>query len=350
MIVKNEAPVIGRCLNSVTDLVDEIIIVDTGSTDNTKEIVNNFTNKIFDFEWINNFSAARNYSYSKATNDYILWLDADDVILEEDKLKFKELKQNLDLDIDMILMKYNVGFDESGNITLSYFRERLTKRTKNLKWIEPVHEYIERGSTYITSDVCITHKKESPSEKRRNLNIYENTISQGTSLSLRGLYYFGRELLLNDFHESAIKIFNEFLNIGQGWVEENIRACFDLATCYSLINSKKDMLKALLRSFEYDTPRCEICCQIGLYYFNENDFEKSIFWYELATSLKPHKDNLGFILYDSFGYTPCIQLCICYYKLGNIEKSIDYNNKASEYKPNDTAVAYNKSFFDNLVS
>ena len=96
MIVKNEESVIGRCLESVKDIVDEIIIVDTGSTDNTKEIIKTFTDKIYDFEWIDNFSAARNYSYSKASMEYILWLDADDVILEEDRIKFKELKMSLD--------------------------------------------------------------------------------------------------------------------------------------------------------------------------------------------------------------------------------------------------------------
>lgn len=87
MIVRNEEEVIERCLKSICDLVDEIIIVDTGSTDKTKQIVSKYTDKIYDFEWVNDFAKARNYSFSKATKDYILWLDADDVILEEDRKK-----------------------------------------------------------------------------------------------------------------------------------------------------------------------------------------------------------------------------------------------------------------------
>ena len=79
MIVKNEEDVIGRCLDSVSDLVDEINIVDTGSTDRTKEIVAKYTDRIFDFEWIDDFSAARNFSFQQATRQYILWLDADDI-------------------------------------------------------------------------------------------------------------------------------------------------------------------------------------------------------------------------------------------------------------------------------
>lgn len=74
MIVKNEEDVIARCLESVKDLVDEINIVDTGSTDNTKKIVKQFTNRIFEFEWVHHFAQARNFSFQQATQDYILWL------------------------------------------------------------------------------------------------------------------------------------------------------------------------------------------------------------------------------------------------------------------------------------
>ena len=115
MIVKDEELVLGRCLNSVKNLVDEIIIVDTGSTDKTKEIAALYTDKIYDFKWINDFSAARNYSFSKATKDYIMWLDADDVLLEEDYIKLQDLKESLDESVDMVVMKYNMSFDKNNN-------------------------------------------------------------------------------------------------------------------------------------------------------------------------------------------------------------------------------------------
>ena len=137
MIVKNEEDVLGRCLECVRGIVDEIIIVDTGSIDNTKKIALEYTDKIYDFNWIDDFSAARNNAFSKATKDYILWLDADDMILEEDIKKFKDLKQILTQDVDNVMMMYNVGFDENGTVTLSYFRERLSKRINNTMWMEP---------------------------------------------------------------------------------------------------------------------------------------------------------------------------------------------------------------------
>ena len=95
MIVKNEEDTLARCLDCIKDIVDEIIIVDTGSTDLTKEIAKNYTNLVYDFKWIDDFSAARNFSFSKATKDYCLWLDADDVISKKNQEKLKKLKETL---------------------------------------------------------------------------------------------------------------------------------------------------------------------------------------------------------------------------------------------------------------
>ena len=106
MIVKNEESVLARCLDSIADLMDEIIIVDTGSTDHTKEIAANYTDKIFDFDWKSDFSAARNYSFSKATKDYIYTADADEVLDETNHERFARLKTVMLPEIEIVQMKY----------------------------------------------------------------------------------------------------------------------------------------------------------------------------------------------------------------------------------------------------
>ena len=83
MIVKNEEDVLARCLDSAAPIADEIIIVDTGSEDKTTEIALSYTDKVYRFKWCDDFAAARNFSFSKATMEYCMWLDADDVITED---------------------------------------------------------------------------------------------------------------------------------------------------------------------------------------------------------------------------------------------------------------------------
>ena len=91
MIVKNEEKYLPQCLNSIKDIVDEIIIVDTGSIDKTVEIAESFGAKVYHYKWNNSFSEARNESLKYANNDWILIMDADDEFCSDDKEKFKEL-------------------------------------------------------------------------------------------------------------------------------------------------------------------------------------------------------------------------------------------------------------------
>jgi len=93
MIVRDAERTIARCLDSVKDAVDEIVVVDTGSADRTREIVSRYTDRIYDFPWIDDFAAARNFSFERATKDYILWLDADDYLDEENRDKLIKLKK-----------------------------------------------------------------------------------------------------------------------------------------------------------------------------------------------------------------------------------------------------------------
>ena len=133
MIVKNEEVVLKDCLDSLRDLMDEIIIVDTGSTDRTKEIAAQYTDKIYDFEWCNDFAAARNFAFSKATGDYIYSADADEYIDEQNRVRFKALKQVLVPEVEIVLSDrllnmylrelYKAGDEE----TLLHAREFLEK-------------------------------------------------------------------------------------------------------------------------------------------------------------------------------------------------------------------------------
>lgn len=347
MIVKNEEIVIERCLNCIKDIADEIIIVDTGSTDSTKEIAKKYTDKIFDFKWIDNFAAARNFSFSKASKDYVMWLDADDIINEKNIEAFKLLKKELAPSVDLVMMKYDVAFDSKDNPTFTYYRERLLKRSNNYKWVGEIHEVITPFGNVIHSDISISHKKITTNEPQRNLKIFRRMIEEGKTLEPRQKYYYARELYYNEYFDDAVKLFNEYLNEGKGWIENNISACKDLALCYYSMNENEKALNSLFRSFNYDVPRAEMCCEIGKHFFDKSMFEVAIFWYKIAASRKPNEKSGAFLLIDCYGFIPNIQLCVCYDRIGNYKKAEEYNEKAGSYKPDDISYLKNKEYFQS---
>lgn len=294
MIVKNEENTLARCLNSVKGLVEEINIVDTGSTDRTKEIAAGFTDRIYEFEWIDDFAAARNYAFEQATQDFILWLDADDVLLKEDRDKFITLKEDLDRNIDAVTMDYNLAFDEYGNVTFSTKRNRLVKRENQFHWIGAVHEYLEVGGNILNSDVAITHHS-LYHDSDRNLQIYEKRLADGEVFTPRDLYYFANELSDHRMYERAVTFYKKFFDTGKGWIEDNISACGKLADCYLELDEPEKELGSIFKSFTYDRPRAEFCCRLGYHFLQKGNISTAVFWYDLATRLEQPKEIWGLL-------------------------------------------------------
>ena len=348
MIVKNEEKHIARCLDSVAELVDEIIIIDTGSTDRTVEIVSNYTSKVYTYPWEDDFSKARNYSFSKASMDYCMWMDADDILEETERDKFLQLKQSLASDIDIVMMKYNTSFDEAGKPSFSYFRERWIRNCAEYCWIGAVHEVIPPKGRIIYSDVAVCHKKMGAGDPDRNLKIYQKMIADGKPLEPRQQYYYGRELYYHKQYKEAVSVLEEFLLSAEGWIENKIEACSICVNCYNQLGQEESALLSLLRSMSFDLPRAELCCEIGKYFLEHGNYHNAIYWYETALNTPKNEYSGGFVLPDCYDYIPLLQLCVCYDKLGDRQKAKEYNERAGACKPYSQAYLYNKRYFDSL--
>ncbi|MCY6958695.1 tetratricopeptide repeat-containing glycosyltransferase family 2 protein [Clostridium brassicae] len=189
MIVKNEEENLGRCLKSVKDMVDEIIVVDTGSIDKTVDIAKEYGAKVYYFKWCNNFSAARNESLKYASKDWILIMDADDEFCNGDKEKFINL-------INSDLKENAIGFFE----TLNYFgssisssnisvnlNPRLFKNNYGYAYEGEVHNQLvnkEHETEGITYPIRIYHygyldkNIVSKDKRKRNIQLLENQIKK----------------------------------------------------------------------------------------------------------------------------------------------------------------------------
>lgn len=348
MIVKNEELHIARCLDSIAKLVDEIIIVDTGSTDKTVEIVSHYTSNVYSYTWKDDFSDARNYSFSKASMDYCMWMDADDILEETEMDKFLQLKQSLSPDTDIVMMKYNTAFDEAGTPSFFYFRERWIRNCSKYRWIGVLHEVIPPSGSIIYSDIAICHKKMNTGNPDRNLKIYQKLLADGKSLEPRQQYYYGRELYYHKEYEEAVSVFEQFLLSPEGWVENKIEACSICADCYNHLGQEHSALMTLLRSMSFDLPRAELCCDIGKYFLEHGNYHNAIYWYETALHTPKNEYAGGFILPDCYDYIPLLQLCVCYDKMGDRQKAKEYNERAGICKPYSKAYLYNKNYFDSL--
>ena len=185
MLTKNEEKTLAKAINSVKPVVDEIIVVDTGSTDKTKEIAKKFTKKIYDFEWNDNFADARNFSISKATKDWILILDADEIIKNEDLPKIKELTKNKSCLGYRLIQKTHLDAEQSeadrqvGNKKIKnndkkiFYRGicRMFQNKKSIKFTYPVHETVREsikllGGKIGKSGITIYHYPEYDKDKK----------------------------------------------------------------------------------------------------------------------------------------------------------------------------------------
>lgn len=131
-------------------------------------------------------------------------------------------------------------------------------------------------------------------------------------------------------------------------MENNIDACCHCAYCYERLERPEQALRALLRSFTYDRPRAEVCCELGRWFFQRENLSLAAYWYALALTCVRDDSRGGFVSPDCYGYLPCIQLCVCYDHLGDRERARAFNELASACKPDDPAAARNRAYFQTL--
>lgn len=348
MIVKNEENVIERCINTVKDIVDEIIIVDTGSEDNTKEKIKKYNAKIYDFTWRDDFAAARNFAFSKASMDYILWLDADDVLEKKDQDKLKLLKKNINRKVDVVSMLYVLSADENNKPLVSLRRNRLVKREKNFLWIGKVHEYLDVHGNIMQADIAIRHLKDKEYTDR-NLKIFRKMEINKEEFSPRDLFYYGNELYDNEFYIEAIEYYKKFINTDKGWIEDIKQAMTRISECYGSIGNKEKSQEYLFNTLKYDIPSSDLCCRIAYIFYEKEEYNIAAFWYELAINNKPNKESMSIVNSCMYTWVPALQLCVCYCKMGNFKKAKVYNEMAGKFVPNHSSVINNRQYLSDKI-
>lgn len=288
MIVKNEEAVLARCLDSLKSLVEEIIIVDTGSTDKTKEIARQYTDQVYDYTWQNDFAAARNYAFSKAHMDYIYSADADEMLDEENQARFLTLKRAMLPEIEIVQMVYLT--DMQFNTTENYVRDirpKLYKRVRNFQWIDPIHEMVNLEPVVYNSDIEIRHLPISRHQKR-DFSIFQKALKENGNLSERLCKMYARELYLSGEKEDlkAAEAFFEkkyYQSLREGKSTEDLTKMAAAVLCKSAFFYKKENMLTRIALLEMATgASAEVCIILGDYYFSCKEYEDALQWYQHA--------------------------------------------------------------------
>lgn len=230
LIVKNEEDMLRRCLESLQGGVDEIVIVDTGSTDKTKEIAQEFTDEVYDFEWTNDFAEARNFAASKASGEWIIAIDADECVdAESFAAAIQEIQSHKEkFNIYLVEIMSFTG-DAGEEITVNNMA-RLYKNDENVYFTGAIHEQLQTKKGEVIAAISsvklyhygyLTQVVEKQDKKNRNLNIIKQNLKKEKN---NGFSYFnyGQELrrlgktkeALNNF----VKAYSYKKSVDEGWV------------------------------------------------------------------------------------------------------------------------------------
>jgi len=337
MIVKNEEKNLADCLDCITDVVDEINIVDTGSTDKTIEVARRYTDRIFHFTWIDDFSAARNYSYSKATKDFIMWLDADDVVSHENLAKLQELKSILNDNINYVVMKY-CTYNVDGSLSRVFPKNRITLRAAGQKWKGAVHEDLESQGMGLVVDMSIDHKyKNIELSQARNMRIMKREIDSGRAGHSIHYFYGLSEYSLKNYHESE-KYLNKVIESGRAGTFDSVDAFIALHNIYREWGNFNKAQNILENNSHLLSDKSEYHCTLGLFYSEcLNEIETACSLFKKALSCGGafiQKGIAGMMTHDYYYHIPYGLLGKAYVSQRDPENALMYYKKALEYKGN----------------
>ena len=324
MIAKNEEGCIAKALASVGDYVDEIILVDTGSTDKTCQIASSYGAKIYHHIWNNDFSESRNYSLNYATGDWILVLDADETINYLDIIYLKELSAQKDRVAYSLRQRHytnklnSLGLienDEWYNESIGYsgWLEnticRFFRRDPQVYFKRPVHESVEYrlkelGIMPLILEIPIHHYGKLSSSKIRNkksqlyIDInkrYLKKLKDRDEL-IWGNYQIGQSLAAMrkpeealTYLESAVRLMNQGKPLKSN--DSQGGPVVALSTLYLMLNRSLDALKHLKRQIEIEPENDDYWLALAQVYIQLKDFRGLCQSLDKCLSLNPENEK-----------------------------------------------------------
>lgn len=298
MIVKNESKIIKRVLESVKNYIDYWVICDTGSTDNTIELINEIFSdvkgELHQTEW-KNFGHNRNEALRLAKNkaDYILLIDADMELVVFDN-NFKN-----ELTHDMYKIKQGTNF--------TYYNVRIIRGDLDFEYMGSTHEYIECKKNDATTSELHSIKMNDyadgnnrPDKFKRDIELLTNDL-QNDPKNGRAMFYIAQSYRDLKDYDNAIKWYKKRVDNG-GWIEEIWYSLYMIGKCYLGLNMSEHGIYYFLEAYNKYPSRAESLYEIVKYYRINSKYNLSYIFYNLAKKISFPKNDTLFINEDIYNY------------------------------------------------
>ena len=319
MIVKDEERLLARCLDSFGAAFDELCVVDTGSTDGTMAIAAARGARVQRISACNgpdgrisDFSLARNAALAMATSPWLLWMDADDVLLPGGADRLRAHAGAGDCDGVSVTIRWNSD---------CWLQMRLMRNQPGHRFIGRVHEYVPAaGRVAIDREVVVDHlpdKRNKEGSLERNLRIL-TAEAKADPRNARTLYYLANALRLAGRHEQAITQYRRYLALGFDFHCERYSAAHFIASCFFGLKRWHDAIDAAWQALRIDPRYAETHCLIADCYGELRQYAFSRQWYASALACgAPPGDAVLFVDGSKYDAYPRLGIAVCDRHLGN---------------------------------
>lgn len=304
-IVKNEEKNLEASIDSIIKVIDELIIVDTGSTDKTLSIARTYTDKIYTYNWQDNFAAARNFALFKAKGKWIIFLDADEQLINSDKINLRFILQSAK-NVDRFFLKLiNIDTDQDNKILDSFFSCRIF-RNKNILYQGAIHEELVKKSGVKFNDLILPEKLiyilhtgysslRSKAKAQRNMRLLQkNDINRPERLIELAEAYNG---LGNK--KKALYYANKAVQYGRLPITYASRPYRLLIDLLEKMHADKKALKQAIKIAMLDFPQMpDFCAEYAINLANDAQYEQAIFYMQKALTLSRTYEDIEPSIFD----------------------------------------------------
>jgi glycosyltransferase involved in cell wall biosynthesis len=348
MIVRNEAATLGRCLAGMRDAVDELVVVDTGSTDETIEIARSFDARVSRFDWVDDFAKARQFAFDQARADWILWLDADDVVEGADRIRpAVDAASSAAAGFNW---QYVTARDRGGRPTCTFWRERCVRREGGFRWQGAVHEVLTGpAASRLVRDgnVRVEHLPDPARRRdpRRNLAILQAEHARlGGRTTPRTLLYLGLEYMALGELAEAEPFLERFLRVSS-WSEQGYYAFLALADLRRRQGRFSAAARAAHAARDLVPSRPEAYFSLAETAYFRKDWPQVVRWAEAGMAL-PTVDADWLTHPMDAAYRWIIHYTNALYHLGRVAEALAWTRRALAIQPEDRWHLANRTFFE----